>query len=48
MNWFHPGEIGLLIRGERSITNGLELVKMGGSGRKRLDTMESLSSEHHV
>ncbi|KAF5978792.1 RTM1 [Fusarium coicis] len=47
MNWFHPGEIGLLIRGERSITNGLELVKMGGSGRKRLDTMESLSSEHH-
>ncbi|TXC12124.1 hypothetical protein FocTR4_00006928 [Fusarium oxysporum f. sp. cubense] len=48
MNWFHPGEIGLLIRGERSITNGLELVKMGGSGRKRLDTVESLSSEHNV
>ncbi|EWG42455.1 hypothetical protein FVEG_04254 [Fusarium verticillioides 7600] len=48
MNWFHPGEIGLLIRGERSITNGLELVKMRGSGRKRLDTMESLSSEHRV
>ncbi|KAF5971562.1 RTM1-like protein [Fusarium bulbicola] len=48
MNWFHPGEIGLLIRGETSITNGLELVKMGGSGRKRLDTMGSLSSEHNV
>jgi hypothetical protein len=37
MNWFHPGEIGLLIRGERAITNGLELVK---ARRKKLDTME--------
>jgi hypothetical protein len=45
MNWFHPGEIGLLIRGEESITNGLELMKLGGSGRRnRLDTMESLGS----
>ncbi|KAF9766606.1 hypothetical protein IL306_000957 [Fusarium sp. DS 682] len=44
MNWFHPSEIGLLIRGEQSITNGLELIKVGRSGRKRLDTMESLSS----
>ncbi|KAJ4270524.1 hypothetical protein NW762_002211 [Fusarium torreyae] len=49
MNWFHPSEIGLLLRGEDTITNGLELVKMGGSGRrKRLDTMESLTSDHTV
>ncbi|KAM0343500.1 hypothetical protein ACHAPU_008531 [Fusarium lateritium] len=45
MNWFHPGEIGLLIRGEDAITNGLELVK---GRRRRLDTMESLSSEQHL
>ncbi|KAF4989262.1 hypothetical protein FGRMN_9228 [Fusarium graminum] len=45
MNWFHPGEIGLLIRGEDAITNGLELVK---GRRKRLETMESLSSEQHL
>lgn len=49
MNWFHPGEIGLLIRGEESITNGLELMKLGGSGRRsRVDTMESLGSGRHL
>ncbi|XEV05659.1 hypothetical protein FSHL1_010946 [Fusarium sambucinum] len=49
MNWFHPGEIGLLIRGEESITNGLELMKLGGSGRRsRVDTMESLGSGSHL
>ncbi|TDZ32996.1 Protein RTM1 [Colletotrichum spinosum] len=34
MNWFHPSEIGLLLRGEPPIKNGLELVKMGGGFRK--------------
>lgn len=28
MNWFHPGEIGLLLRNEASITNGLQLIKI--------------------
>ena len=26
MNWFHPSEIGLLLRGNKPISNGLELV----------------------
>lgn len=48
MNWFHPGEIGLLIRGEAAITNGLELMKPGVGRRKRLDTVESLGSGENV
>ncbi|KAI5459414.1 RTA1 like protein-domain-containing protein [Mariannaea sp. PMI_226] len=43
MNWFHPSEIGLLLRGEEPIQNGLELVK-APKQRKRAGTMESLSS----
>jgi hypothetical protein len=44
MNWFHPGEIGLLLRNELPITNGLELMKIR-QGRKRCNTMESLNFE---
>jgi hypothetical protein len=44
MNWFHPGEIGLLLRNELPITNGLELMKIR-QGRKRYNTMESLNFE---
>lgn len=44
MNWFHPGEIGLLLRNEVPIINGLQLIKIS-QGRKRYNTMESLNSE---
>jgi hypothetical protein len=45
MNWFHPSEIGLLLRGDEPIKNGLELVKVGrGKRRGRTTTMESLES----
>ncbi|KAH6955884.1 RTA1 like protein-domain-containing protein [Ilyonectria sp. MPI-CAGE-AT-0026] len=44
MNWFHPSEIGLLLRGDEPVKNGLELVKVGLGGRRRSQTMESLSS----
>lgn len=37
MNWFHPGEIGLLIRGEGAITNGLELVKARRKGPNNVE-----------
>lgn len=47
MNWFHPGEIGLLLRGDEPIKNGLELVKVGrGNPRIRSSTAESLTSDH--
>lgn len=42
MNWFHPSEIGLLLRGERPVTNGLELI---GVKRPKSEGAESLSSE---
>lgn len=29
MNWFHPSEIGILLRGGEPAKNGLELVKLG-------------------
>ncbi|CAM1505775.1 Fc.00g114120.m01.CDS01 [Cosmosporella sp. VM-42] len=46
MNWFHPSEIGLLLRGDQPIKNGLELVKVGrGHSRIRSGTSESLSSQ---
>ncbi|KAF7626520.1 RTA1 like protein-domain-containing protein [Aspergillus flavus] len=44
MNWFHPGEIGLLLRNEVPITNGLQLMKIR-QGRKRCNTMESGNSK---
>ncbi|KAJ3522996.1 hypothetical protein NM208_g12628 [Fusarium decemcellulare] len=47
MNWFHPSEIGLLLRGDEPIKNGLELVGVGGK-RKRATTMESLSSDQEM
>jgi hypothetical protein len=31
MNWFHPSEIKMLLRGEIPIRNGMELMKRGGS-----------------
>ncbi|KAL4886510.1 RTA1 like protein-domain-containing protein [Aspergillus karnatakaensis] len=47
MNWFHPGEIGLLLRNEVPITNGLQLMKIPGyQGQKRCNTMESLVSNY--
>lgn len=27
LNWMHPGEIGLLLRGEETFQNGFELIK---------------------
>ncbi|KPM37894.1 hypothetical protein AK830_g8683 [Neonectria ditissima] len=49
MNWFHPGEIGLLLRGGQSINNGLELLKVGGqAGKERAPTFESLSSDNNA
>ena len=45
MNWFHPSEIGLLLRGDVPIKNGVELVKVGRGRAKRSPTMESLTSE---
>ena len=46
MNWFHPSEIGLLLRGDRPIKNGLELVKVGrGHSRIQSGTEESLESQ---
>ena len=47
MNWFHPSEIGLLLRGRGGINHGLELLK---PGRENVgypmpqQNMESLSS----
>jgi hypothetical protein len=29
LHWRHPGEIGLLLRGEKSIKNGFELIQLG-------------------
>jgi hypothetical protein len=49
MNWFHPGEIGLLLRGDRPVKNGLELMKVPrNGGRDRTGTMESLHSDPAV
>jgi hypothetical protein len=35
MNWFHPGEIGLLLRGDEAIKNGLELMTVKRQGKCR-------------
>ncbi|KAF5025788.1 hypothetical protein F66182_2121 [Fusarium sp. NRRL 66182] len=48
MNWFHPGEIGLLLRGEEPIRNGLELVGKMNKKKKKGSTMESLSLGQNV
>lgn len=46
MNWFHPSEIGILLRGDAPIKNGLELVKVGrGHSRLQSDTVSSLGPE---
>ncbi|CAI4214255.1 unnamed protein product [Parascedosporium putredinis] len=39
MNWFHPGEIGLLLRGGPAGKNGLEL--MYKTGRSKIDDQSS-------
>jgi hypothetical protein len=43
MNWFHPSEIGLLLRGDDTIKNGLQLVMMKRG--MRMSTVQSLSSD---
>ena len=43
MNWFHPSEIGLLLRGERPIAHGLELLSV--RRRPKSSGVVSLSSE---
>ncbi|KAM5343771.1 hypothetical protein ACJ41O_012308 [Fusarium nematophilum] len=49
MNWFHPGEIGLLLRGSQPIPNGLVLLKMGGRVDEGKDSaLESLPSDNNV
>lgn len=46
-NWFHPSEIGLLLRGSRPSKNGLELLMINRGGEKsKLDAFESLSSSN--
>jgi hypothetical protein len=35
MNWFHPGEIGLLLRGHDSVKNGVQLFKVSHSPRRQ-------------
>jgi len=46
MNWFHPSEIGLLLRGRLGINHGLQLLKPGRDkvSRPMPQNMESLSS----
>ncbi|KAL0935466.1 RTA1 domain protein [Colletotrichum truncatum] len=44
MNWFHPSEIGLLLRGEPPIKNGLELVKLGRTHNKIRHENSSMSA----
>lgn len=39
MNWFHPSEIGLLLRGDEPIKNGLELVKMSRKNRTEISSV---------
>ncbi|WYZ44443.1 hypothetical protein EsH8_VII_000879 [Colletotrichum jinshuiense] len=44
MNWFHPSEIGLLLRGEPPIKNGLELVMVGRRPGKLLSENSIMSA----
>ncbi|KAK1624864.1 RTA1 like protein-domain-containing protein [Colletotrichum phormii] len=44
MNWFHPSEIGLLLRGEPPIKNGLELVMMKRKFGKVQNESSSMSA----
>ncbi|KXH36166.1 RTM1 protein [Colletotrichum nymphaeae SA-01] len=44
MNWFHPSEIGLLLRGEPPIKNGLELVMMNRKFGKIQNENSSMSA----
>ncbi|KAK7416629.1 hypothetical protein QQX98_005100 [Neonectria punicea] len=45
MNWYHPGEIGLLLRGEEiNATNGLQLVGVGRKNGTKGRYRESLTS----
>ncbi|KAJ3529679.1 hypothetical protein NM208_g9647 [Fusarium decemcellulare] len=44
MNWFHPSEIGVLLRGGEPVKHGLELVTKTRSGRTMALTMESNAS----
>lgn len=47
MNWFHPGEIGLLLRGSAPITNGFQLlVVRKGVSKGRLGGSERLSESN--
>ncbi|KAF4462706.1 RTM1 [Fusarium albosuccineum] len=49
MNWFHPGEIGLLLRGSEPITNGFQLLKVGGRDKKDAMGMgETVSSANSM
>ncbi|ETS84372.1 hypothetical protein PFICI_02397 [Pestalotiopsis fici W106-1] len=41
LNWYHPSEIGLLLRGEQTVDNGLKLVSLK---RRRSDTVDTCSS----
>ncbi|OHE96015.1 RTM1 protein [Colletotrichum orchidophilum] len=44
MNWFHPSEIGLLLRGEPPIKNGVELVMMNRKFGKIQNESSSMSA----
>jgi hypothetical protein len=36
MNWFHPAEIGLLLRGEQPMTSGLDLIAKKASQKRHI------------
>ncbi|OLN81855.1 Protein RTA1-like protein 8, partial [Colletotrichum chlorophyti] len=44
MNWFHPSEIGLLLRGDRPIKNGFELIMVGRTSQKTQYENSSMSA----
>lgn len=47
MNWFHPSEIKMLLRGEIPIRNGMELMKRGGSFGKLASTQSSRDGQSY-
>lgn len=48
MNWFHPSEIGMLLRGEEPIKNGLELMKWRSTRAKLSSAQNSRDGQPYV
>ncbi|KFA69644.1 hypothetical protein S40285_04042 [Stachybotrys chlorohalonatus IBT 40285] len=47
MNWFHPSEIGLLLRGEQPFQNGFQLL-LPRRAKRQQDALESTSSDNEM